>query len=78
MKIEFSKETHPTLFRAIVRVVEHICKKYQTRNEREVINLIQQEFGVRLICKDGTLPTTVWIAHFANERVCTMFMLRWA
>ena len=77
MNIEFSKSTHPTMFQAVVRVVEYICNKHQTRNEREVISLIQQEFGVRLIRKDGTTPTTVWIAHFASEKVCTMFMLRW-
>ncbi len=77
MNIEFSKSTHPTMFQAVVRVVEYICNKHQTRNEREVISLIQQEFGVRLIRKDGNTPTTVWIAHFASEKVCTMFMLRW-
>lgn len=78
MNIEFSKSTNPTMFQAVVRVVEYICDKYQTRNEREVISLIQQEFGVRLIRKNGTTPTTEWIAHFANEKACTMFMLRWA
>ena len=78
MNIEFSKSTHPTLFQAVVQVVNYICDKHKTRNEVEVINLIQQEFGVRLIRKDGTTPTTVWIAHFASEGAFTMFMLRWA
>jgi hypothetical protein len=78
MNIEFSKSTHPTMFQAVVRAIEYICDNHQTRNEREVLNLTQQELGVRLIRKDGTTPTTVWIAHFASEEVCTMFMLRWA
>jgi hypothetical protein len=78
MNIEFSKETDPKLFQAVVRVVEYICDKYQTRNEEEVIGLIQQDFGVRLMRKDGTIPTTIWIAHFASEKACTMFMLRWS
>ena len=78
MNIEFSKSTHPTMFQAIVRVVEYICDKYQTRNEQEVISLIQQEFGVRLIRKDGNTPTTEWIAHFVDDKVYTWFLLRWA
>jgi hypothetical protein len=77
MNIEFSKSTNPTMFQAVVRVVEYICDKHQTRNEQEVISLVQQEFGVRLIRKDGNTPTTVWIAHFASEQAFTMFMLRW-
>jgi hypothetical protein len=77
MNIEFSKSTHPTLFQAVVRAIEYICDNHQTRNEVEVINLTQQELGVRLIRKDGNTPTSVWIAHFASERDFTMFMLRW-
>jgi hypothetical protein len=77
MNIEFSKSTNPTMFQAFVRVVNYICDKHQTRNEVEVINLIQQEFGVRLIRKNGNAPTTEWVAHFASEGTCTMFMLRW-
>jgi hypothetical protein len=77
MNIEFSKSTHPTMFQAVVRVVNYICDKHQTRNEQEVIGLIQQEFGVRLIRKNENTPTTEWIAHFASEKACTMFMLRW-
>jgi hypothetical protein len=78
MNIEFSKSTHPTMFQAVVRVVEYICDKHKTRNEVEVINLIQQEFGVRLIRKNGNAPTTEWVAHFTSEKACTMFMLRWS
>jgi len=77
MNIEFSKSTNPTMFQAVVRAIEYICDHHQTRNEGEVISLIQQEFGVRLIRKDENTPTTVWIAHFASEGTCTMFMLRW-
>jgi hypothetical protein len=77
MNIGFSKEINPTIFQAVVRAVEYICDKHQTRNEVEVISLIQQEFGVRLIRKNRTTTTTEWIAHFASEEVCTMFILRW-
>lgn len=75
MNIEFSKETNPNLFEAFVRVIDYICHKHQTCNEKEVINLIQQEFAVRLIRKG---ETTEWVAHFANEKACTLFMLRWS
>lgn len=78
MNIEFSKTTNPTLFQAFVRVIENICEKHQTRNEQEVISLIQQEFGVRLIRKYGNTPTTEWIAHFVDDKMYTWFLLRWA
>jgi hypothetical protein len=78
MNIEFSTETNPTLFLAFVRVIDHICDKHQTRNETEVLELIQQELGVKLIRKDSTSKTTKWIAHFADEKAHTLFILRWA
>ncbi len=81
MNIKFSKWTHPTLFQALVRVAEHVSNKHQTRNEKEVLNLIQQECGVRFIRNENYDPdyntTTKWIAHFAGEKAYTMFMVKW-
>jgi hypothetical protein len=82
MNIEFTKASNPAMYEAFARVINHICDKHQTQNEREVLNLIQQEFQVRLMRKPNGLYateyiTTEYIAHFANEQACTMFMLRW-
>jgi hypothetical protein len=85
MNIKFSKATHPTLFQAFVHAIEYICDKhkiYKTRNEKEIFNLIQQDLGVRLTRKNTNFQTTEYtteyIAHFVNEKVYTVFILRWS
>lgn len=82
MNITFSSQTNSELFKTIVRLVEHICEKHGTRNEHEVINLIQQEWGVRLIrdgrYDGGNATVTLWTAHFASEKAYVWFLLRWS
>jgi hypothetical protein len=65
MNIEFSTTTNPRVFEAFVRVITFIVEKYGTSNSREIINLIQQDYGVRLITRDNS---PLFTAHFANER----------
>lgn len=80
MNIEFSKSTNPTLFQAFVNAIEYVCENHQTRNQGEVINIIQQELGVRLIRHErGEGDTaTKWTAHFVDDKVYVWFLLRWA
>jgi hypothetical protein len=75
MNVEFSSTQNISVFQAFVYVVDVVRKKYHTRDPREIINLIQQDYGVRLINRDNS---TLYTAHFASEQEYTLFLLRWA
>lgn len=75
MTVEFSSTQNTGVFQAFVRVIEFMVKKYGTSNSREIINLIQQDYGIRLITRDNS---SLYTAHFANERAYVWFLLRWS
>ncbi len=78
MKIVFSKSTHPLVFQSFVNAIKYIKEKDQTNNRADIINLIEKEFGIKLIQKDRHENQTKWAAHFPNKQEYMLFLLRWS
>ena len=74
MKIVFSKSTHPLVFQSFVNAIKYIKEKDQTNN----LNLIEKEFGIKLIQKGRHNNETKWAAHFPSKQEYILFLLRWS